>query len=83
MKEQIERVAVKDEYKWDLTPIYENDDLWYKDLEIAFITGVIPFHMNTFTVATPAVETFMPVMFAATSLTSAETSLPVLSYVAT
>ena len=35
MKEQIERVAVKDEYKWDLTPIYKNDDLWYKDLEIA------------------------------------------------
>ena len=30
MKEQIERVAVKDEYKWDLTPIYKNDDLWYK-----------------------------------------------------
>lgn len=35
MKEQIERVAVKDEYKWDLTPIYSSDEAWYKDLEIA------------------------------------------------
>lgn len=35
MKEQIERFAVKDEYKWDLTPIYSSDKAWYKDLEIA------------------------------------------------
>lgn len=35
MKEQMERVAVKDEYKWDLTPIYSSDEDWYKDLEIA------------------------------------------------
>lgn len=35
MKEQLERVAVNDECKWDLTPIYSSDELWYKDLEIA------------------------------------------------
>ena len=35
MKEQIERIAVSDECKWDLTPIYPNDEAWYQDLEIA------------------------------------------------
>ena len=35
MKEQKERVAVKEEYKWDLTPIYSSDEEWHKDLEIA------------------------------------------------
>ena len=35
MGEQIERVAVNDDYKWDLTPIYSNDEAWYADLEIA------------------------------------------------
>lgn len=35
MSEQIERVAVNDEYKWDLSPIYSNDEAWYADLEIA------------------------------------------------
>ena len=35
MSEQIERVAVNDEYKWDLTSIYLNDEAWYDDLEIA------------------------------------------------
>lgn len=35
MKEQIERSAVNDEFKWDLTPIYPDDETWYKDLEVA------------------------------------------------
>ena len=35
MKEQIERSAVNDEFKWDLTPIYLDDETWYKDLEVA------------------------------------------------
>ena len=35
MKEQINRVAVNEKDKWDLTPIYLNDEAWYKDLEIA------------------------------------------------
>lgn len=35
MKEQIERVAVNENDKWDLTPIYQNDEAWYRDLEIA------------------------------------------------
>jgi len=35
MKEQLTRSAVNDEYKWDLTLIYSNDEVWYQDLEIA------------------------------------------------
>ncbi len=35
MKEQITRAEVNEKDKWDLTPIYENDELWYKDLELA------------------------------------------------
>ena len=35
MKEQMERSKVLDEYKWDLTPIYPNDEAWYDELEVA------------------------------------------------
>ncbi len=35
MKEQIERSAVEEKDKWDLTPIYPNDEAWYSDLEKA------------------------------------------------
>ena len=35
MKEQLTRDKVDDKYKWDLTPIYKNESLWNKDLEVA------------------------------------------------
>lgn len=35
MKEQPKRSEINDEYKWDLTPIYADSKLWYKDLEVA------------------------------------------------
>lgn len=35
MKKQLTREEVKEEYKWDLAPIYKSDDSWYEDFKIA------------------------------------------------
>ena len=46
MEKQKTREEIKDEYKWDLTPIYINDKTWYQDLEIAKeeIKKVVNYH---------------------------------------
>ena len=33
-KKQKLRCEIDEKYKWDLSPIYKNDDDWYRDLEM-------------------------------------------------